>query len=359
MNKRGSTKIILIILGIIVAIVIIFLILKNTVSFSPTPTEGSPTNPSKLSSSSYTYCRDSDRTTQYPDGINPFLRGTASNDGNSATDFCSTYLTEYYCATNRSIIQTYINCATYGNYICQNGACVNQTNQTHLECVSNTCTVVTGAGTNQCSSAGQSCGNQTNQTYLLTVSRTGSGTGTVTSNPAGINCGADCSENYVSGTSVALFATPNSGSMFNGWSGACSGTGACNVVMSTNRNVIANFGINSTNTSLPDLTIISLTRTYFAVNQSNQTFYNLTLRATVRNIGTANAGVSNTRFTLTSFQPRYIFTPSLAPSQSVNLTSNYLVTARTYNATAFADINNTVAESNENNNNRATSFSVP
>jgi hypothetical protein len=53
----------------------------------------------------------------------------------------------------------------------------------------------------------------------LTVGRLGNGSGTVTSNPAGINCGADCSEVYASGTVVTLTATPAAGSSFTGWSG--------------------------------------------------------------------------------------------------------------------------------------------
>lgn len=76
-------------------------------------------------------------------------------------------------------------------------------------------------------------------TYDLNVSKTG--TGTVTSNPAGINCGVDCSESYASGTSVTLTASPGSGYAFTGWSGDCSGTGACAVTMNTSKNVIATF----------------------------------------------------------------------------------------------------------------------
>ena len=40
--------------------------------------------------------------------------------------------------------------------------------------------------------------------YLLTVSKTGNGEGTVTSNPAGINCGSDCTQYYNNGTIVNL-----------------------------------------------------------------------------------------------------------------------------------------------------------
>lgn len=76
----------------------------------------------------------------------------------------------------------------------------------------------------------------------LTVTKSGTGSGTVTSSPAGINCGADCTESYASGTSVTLTATPASGSTFTGWSGGgCSGTGTCQIVMNANTTVTATF----------------------------------------------------------------------------------------------------------------------
>ncbi len=80
--------------------------------------------------------------------------------------------------------------------------------------------------------------------YALTVTRTGTGTGTVTSNPAGVNCGTDCSESYSFGTVVTLTANPASGSTFAGWSGACGGTGACQVTMTAAQSVTASFTLN-------------------------------------------------------------------------------------------------------------------
>lgn len=77
--------------------------------------------------------------------------------------------------------------------------------------------------------------------YTLTISKAGSGSGTVTSDPAGINCGADCTENYSPGTLVTLTAVPAVGSYFTGWSGDCSGTGACLVTMDDPRSVTATF----------------------------------------------------------------------------------------------------------------------
>ena len=82
-------------------------------------------------------------------------------------------------------------------------------------------------------------------TYPLTVSKDGTGSGTVTSNPAGINCGADCSESYIYNTSVTLTAAPAAGSTFTGWSGACSGTGSCVLSMTSAKSVTATFTINT------------------------------------------------------------------------------------------------------------------
>jgi len=77
--------------------------------------------------------------------------------------------------------------------------------------------------------------------FSLSVSRSGTGGGTLTSAPSGIQCGADCSESYPEGTSVTLIATPSSGSTFAGWSGDCTGTGACVMTMSADRSATAGF----------------------------------------------------------------------------------------------------------------------
>jgi hypothetical protein len=78
-------------------------------------------------------------------------------------------------------------------------------------------------------------------TYPLTVNKIGAGGGSVTSSPAGISCGASCSASYVKGTVVELSATPDSTSTFSGWSGSCSGTGACTVTMDAARTASATF----------------------------------------------------------------------------------------------------------------------
>ena len=81
-----------------------------------------------------------------------------------------------------------------------------------------------------------------NATQLsLTVNKAGNGTGTVTSSPAGIDCGVTCSASYVQNTLVNLQALADSSSTFTGWAGACSGTGACQVTMDAAKSVTATF----------------------------------------------------------------------------------------------------------------------
>ncbi|MCP4363325.1 MAG: hypothetical protein GY796_35445, partial [Chloroflexi bacterium] len=76
---------------------------------------------------------------------------------------------------------------------------------------------------------------------LLTVTPAGNGTGTVTSNPVGIDCGADCTELVDPGTVVTLTAIADTGSTFTGWSGDCVGTGSCLLTMTETKHVTATF----------------------------------------------------------------------------------------------------------------------
>jgi len=79
--------------------------------------------------------------------------------------------------------------------------------------------------------------------HTLTVSKSGTGQGTLTSNPSGIGCGSDCSENYQAGAQIVIAATPDSGSIFTGWSGACSGTGGCSITINAEKSVNAVFDL--------------------------------------------------------------------------------------------------------------------
>ena len=76
----------------------------------------------------------------------------------------------------------------------------------------------------------------------LTVAKAGSGAGTVTSEPAGISCGATCAAEFPEGEAVTLSAKADEGSTFAGWSGSgCSGTSTCKVTMSAAKEVTAEF----------------------------------------------------------------------------------------------------------------------
>ncbi len=76
---------------------------------------------------------------------------------------------------------------------------------------------------------------------VLSVAKAGSGTGVVSSTPAGIACGTGCAETYPLGTWVTLAATPDSGSILAAWGGACSGAGACVVRIDQATSVTATF----------------------------------------------------------------------------------------------------------------------
>ena len=79
-------------------------------------------------------------------------------------------------------------------------------------------------------------------TSLMSVTRSGSGSGSVTSSIPGINCGADCSEAYPARSYVVLTATAPAGNAFDGWEGACSGTQpTCEVFVDDAKAVTARF----------------------------------------------------------------------------------------------------------------------
>jgi len=86
--------------------------------------------------------------------------------------------------------------------------------------------------------------------HVLRVQGSGGGSGTVTAPDASpqlsctITSGALsglCGSGYPTNSAVQLVATATGGSVFDGWSGACTGTDGCVVDMSQERTVTAAF----------------------------------------------------------------------------------------------------------------------
>ncbi len=89
----------------------------------------------------------------------------------------------------------------------------------------------------------------------LAVSSDGTGSGTITSSPAGISCGNVCSASYSAGAQVALTPNPAPGSAFANWNGDCAGAGVCLILISstTSQSAVATF--NSENSNTVSLTV--------------------------------------------------------------------------------------------------------
>lgn len=82
--------------------------------------------------------------------------------------------------------------------------------------------------------------------YPLSVTLAGNGSGTVSSMPSGIDCGATCLATYGPGTMVTLTAAPDAGTTFSGWGDACMAAGTnltCDVTMDAATNVSATFAL--------------------------------------------------------------------------------------------------------------------
>jgi hypothetical protein len=78
--------------------------------------------------------------------------------------------------------------------------------------------------------------------YLLSVSKDGTGSGTVSSDVGAIFCGAVCSDNYLFGSKVFLYALAVGNAQFTGWNGGgCTGKGTCTVTIPGPLTVTATF----------------------------------------------------------------------------------------------------------------------
>ncbi|MGC8927798.1 MAG: InlB B-repeat-containing protein [Myxococcota bacterium] len=78
--------------------------------------------------------------------------------------------------------------------------------------------------------------------FLLNIYKTGDGDGRVTSEPAGIDCGGNCSKDFADGELVKLIAIPSESSLFVSYTGTqCVDEPLCSVVMDSEKKVGVEF----------------------------------------------------------------------------------------------------------------------
>ncbi len=106
-------------------------------------------------------------------------------------------------------------------------------------CVDPLCAVASAAEIGDFISANMTAVNV--QGDFVTISKAGTGGGNVDSTDKRISCGSKCTSPYAAGTAVSLAAKANSGSVFAGWTGACTGTGGCTVTVNGANTVGATF----------------------------------------------------------------------------------------------------------------------
>ena len=102
------------------------------------------------------------------------------------------------------------------------------------------------SGTSSCvltlSSSASVSANFSTVSRSLSVSLTGDGKGSVTSSPAGLTCSeGTCDALFPEGTTVTLTPITQSGSVFQGWNGVCSGTSSCTMTLSSSQVAGATF----------------------------------------------------------------------------------------------------------------------
>ncbi len=130
----------------------------------------------------------------------------------------------------------------------------------------------------------------------LSVLRQGSGTGVVTSEPAGISCGDRCGYEFPVGTTVKLTAKPDPSYYFVGWSGACRGTDACTVTLGRPTQVIANFSKNTFQVSRSGGGSGTVTSDPAGINCGTQCSFDFPAGTQVKLTATAAAGSAFTGF---------------------------------------------------------------
>lgn len=180
----------------------------------------------------YTYDAAGNRIGQKPIPANPTLAVERKGEGNgivkgNGIDCGSDCVESYPKGSGVSLTATAAAGSVFGGW---NEACSG----------TGTCTLTMDASKKVVATFHSAPANPT-----LTVEKQGPGSGTVKGN--GIDCGSDCVESYPKDTGVSLTATATAGSVFGGWSEACSGTGACSLTVDVSKKVVATFNTTPAN----------------------------------------------------------------------------------------------------------------
>ncbi|BCS35897.1 hypothetical protein TBR22_A51320 [Luteitalea sp. TBR-22] len=189
-------------------------------------------------------------------------------------------------------------------------------------------------------------------TARLTVQKAGAGSGRVTG--SGIDCGATCQADVAEASAVTLVALPDPGSVFTGWSGACTGTVDCALTMNGAQDVTATFAVSGVDlrvsaASAPPA-LVSPGSTYLVTD-------------TTTNAGASAAAASTTRFYLSADttlgkgdvrlggqRAVAYLTSGEASTGPTTVTVPSAMAVGTYWQLACADDARVVGESNEGNN---------
>lgn len=159
-------------------------------------------------------------------------------------------------------------------------------------------------GTGECApllDAGQSVGATfTRLQYPLQVVRAGSGSGTVTGGSGTLACGTACRTGFAVGSTVTLTATAGANSVFAGWSGACTGTGACSITMSQAQAVTATFNPTPSQMDV-DPPVLSCAASPDTLWQPNHKMVDISVAVRLTDAGVGPAGF--TLLSVTSNEP--------------------------------------------------------
>jgi uncharacterized repeat protein (TIGR03803 family) len=162
----------------------------------------------------------------------------------------------------------------------------------------------------------------TSPVFNVVITFTGSGTGTVTSNPSGINCPTDCVSAFPVGTTVTLTATPTGGSTFGSWSGSCSTTNADVCTVNSTQALDAIFS-----PPPPDFAIATSAFAPTTVNPGSSAISTITTAAT--------GGFSGSIMLSCTVQSSVAFAPTCSVSPtSVNAGTSAKLTVNTIGPTA-------------------------